>query len=74
MLSRVFLQCQPRHWAQGDVKIHGHCVLAHLLQHGKLIAGEAGIGGALGGGRRLGGGFFLAGMSNRHGGYGSKSP
>ena len=45
MLNRVFLQCQPRHWAQGDVKIHGHCVLAHLLQHGKLIAGEPGIGG-----------------------------
>ena len=47
MLNRVFLQCQPRHWAQGDVKIHGHCVLAHLLEHGKLIAGEPGIGGAL---------------------------
>ena len=71
MLNRVFLQCQPRHWAQGDVKIHGHCVLAHLLQHGKLIAGEPGIGESLRSGRLIGGGIFLAGMSNRHGGYGS---
>ena len=68
MFNRVFLQSQPRNGAQGDVEIHGHGVLTHLLQHGKLVTGETGIGESLRGGSLIGGGVFLAGMSNRHGG------
>ena len=68
MFNRVFLQSQPGNGAQGDIEIHGYGVLAHLLQHVKLVAGEPGIGESLRGGSLIGGGVFLAGMSNRHGG------
>ena len=74
MFNRVFLQSQPRNGAQGDIEINGHGVLAHLFHNVKLVTGEPGIGESLRSGRLIGGGIFLAGMSNRHGGYGSESP